>query len=135
MGSKIVEIALTMMFLLVVFHFKIVGSTHYMVGDGFGWDFVINMQTWPRGKKFYVGDVLEFKYDYQSSDMVIVKAKEYTSCTHSDEDQIFESGDDKITLGFGITYFSTSYHEHCQAGLKMIINATTRPPVNKFLLH
>lgn len=33
-------------------------ATTYMVGDSPGWDISTNLDTWPGGKTFHVGDVL-----------------------------------------------------------------------------
>lgn len=33
-------------------------ATTYMVGDSPGWDISTDLDTWPTGKTFYVGDVL-----------------------------------------------------------------------------
>ncbi|XVE94034.1 hypothetical protein REPUB_Repub01dG0245400 [Reevesia pubescens] len=122
-------------FLILLLQFDVIHSrihyssqpTTYMVGDEEGWDLVIDMQSWARGKNFHAGDILVFKYDDQMFDVVEVNQTGHDSCTVNDGAKVFESGNDKIQLAFGANYFIDSTADVCAAGMKMAINATSPP--------
>ncbi|CAK7354840.1 unnamed protein product [Dovyalis caffra] len=102
----------------------------YVVGDDLGWTLEANPESWTRGKKFYAGDILEFQYDDQASNVVVVDQEGHDTCTTSDKSVEYNSGDDKIPLNFGANYFICSWQaDKCQGGMKLAINATARPPV------
>ncbi|KAE8725997.1 Leucine-rich repeat family protein isoform 1 [Hibiscus syriacus] len=100
---------------------------HYMVGDEDGWDPVISMEGWAKGKDFHAGDVLEFVYG-SGIDVSIVDQEAHDDCSVNDKSIEFSTGDDNITLAFGANYFICSRPIVCQAGLKLAINATAPPP-------
>ncbi|KAK8981748.1 hypothetical protein V6N11_049242 [Hibiscus sabdariffa] len=119
------------MVILLVLQFEAIFLRHpatYMVGDDFGWDLVIDMETWPVGKTFYAGDFLVFKYDEQRFDVAIVDRAGHDSCSVSPGAQVFDSGNDKIQLVFGANYFIDTEADVCAGGMKMAINATAPPP-------
>ncbi|XP_022762096.1 basic blue protein-like [Durio zibethinus] len=110
-------------------HSRIIDSkpTTYMVGDDSGWDLVIDMQSWTRGKNFHAGDILVFKYDEQFN-VAVVNQTGYDSCTVNDGAKVYDSGNTEIQLAFGANYFIDSAADVCAAGMKMFINATAPPP-------
>ncbi|KAG7646686.1 Phytocyanin domain [Arabidopsis thaliana x Arabidopsis arenosa] len=98
--------------------------TTYIVGDDDGWDPVVPMDTWARGKTFYAGDILEFKYDYQRFNLIVVNRTGYETCEANVGAVEYSSGDDKIQLHYGYNYFIGTYTpEDCTTGLKMAIKA------------
>ncbi|KAE8719170.1 Leucine-rich repeat family protein isoform 1 [Hibiscus syriacus] len=88
---------------------------HYMVGDEDGWDPVIRMEGWTQGKDFHAGDAL-------------VDKEAHEDCSVNDTSKEFSTGDDSITLAFGVDYFIYSKPDICRAGLKVAINASAPPP-------
>lgn len=77
-----------------------------------------------------------FKYDDYRYNVVVVNEKGWETCTANKGAQVYTSGDDTIQLGFGEHYFiSTYYGDECAAGMKMFINATSRPPTKFYLSH
>ncbi|XWS62536.1 hypothetical protein CRYUN_Cryun06bG0019800 [Craigia yunnanensis] len=132
-SSKLVLVAV-LVFMLLQFEAIYSGIPHsqqpttYIVGDEEGWDLVIDMESWTRGKDFHAGDLLVFNYDYQMYDVVVVNQTGHDSCTVNDGAKVFNSGHDQIQLAFGANYFINSVSDVCAAGLKMAINATAPPP-------
>ncbi|XP_039065806.1 uncharacterized protein LOC120211302 [Hibiscus syriacus] len=106
---------------------------HYMVGDEDGWDPVIRMEGWTQGKDFHAGDALEFVYD-RGIDVSIVDKEAHEDCSVNDTSKEFSTGDDSITLAFGVDYFIYSKPDICRAGLKVAINASAPPPSHCKLL-
>ncbi|GMI74410.1 early nodulin-like protein 22 [Hibiscus trionum] len=100
----------------------------YRVGDEFGWDLTIDMQSWTRGKNFHAGDILVFVYDSQSFDVALVNQTGFDTCTVNDGAKVLDSGKNKIQLAFGANYFIDSVASVCAGGMKMAINATAPPP-------
>ncbi|KDP43561.1 hypothetical protein JCGZ_16848 [Jatropha curcas] len=132
MAREGVILAILMLMAILVLHCK---SSHgakppatYTVGDGYGWSITISMEAWAKGKKFYAGDILVFKYDYQDTDVVVVDRKGFETCTVTPNATVYESGYDKIQLRFGPNYFISSNPDNCQSNMKMAINAAARPP-------
>ncbi|KAK7331639.1 hypothetical protein VNO80_28376 [Phaseolus coccineus] len=74
-------------------------ATTYVVGGHIGgWAF--NITDWPNGKKFKGGDILA-----------------------PPGSKMYQSGHDSITLDSGITYFICTSYGHCEAKMKMAVNA------------
>ncbi|KAI4363624.1 hypothetical protein MLD38_019817 [Melastoma candidum] len=97
-------------------------ATTYMVGDTSGWDISTDLDTWPQGKTFHVGDVLVFQYS--SSDSVEELSKEYyDNCTTTRALETFSSGNTSIPLTRpGPWYFSSGNRLYCLGGMKLQLN-------------
>ncbi|CAH8382798.1 unnamed protein product [Eruca vesicaria subsp. sativa] len=96
----------------------------YIVGDEYGWDAIILMDTWAKGKTFYAGDILEFKYDLYSSNVMVVNRTGYETCIPNENAEEHRTGDDRIQLPYGLSYYiGTADAADCSAGLKMAIKA------------
>ncbi|CAN4110647.1 unnamed protein product [Withania somnifera] len=80
------------------------------------------MNGWPNGKTFNAGDVIEFKYPAGVHNVVKVNKAGYDSCNGAGG-QVSSSGDDKITLAKGTTYFICTIGPHCSNGVKVAITA------------
>ncbi|KAL0731233.1 hypothetical protein Bca4012_027327 [Brassica carinata] len=96
----------------------------YQVGGMYGWDTIIPMDSWARGKIFYAGDILEFKYNYLTSNLVVVNRTGYETCIANENAKEYTSGDDRISLPYGLSYYIGTFDANdCSAGLKMAIRA------------
>ncbi|OMO92085.1 Plastocyanin-like protein [Corchorus olitorius] len=99
----------------------------YKVGDEEGWDPVVSMESWTKGKTFFAGDVLEFIYD-DPYDVAVVNKTAHDDCSLNDASIVLErTGDNKYTLPFGANYFIDSHPDICALGLKMAIDAKAPP--------
>ncbi|XVF68113.1 hypothetical protein PTKIN_Ptkin10aG0176900 [Pterospermum kingtungense] len=92
--SMSVQAAAILFLMLLQFEANIHSKT-YMVGDDEGWDLSIDMQSWARGKNFFAGDTLVFKYD-DRFDVAVVNQAGHDSCTVNEGAKVFASGDDEI---------------------------------------
>ncbi|GKV45593.1 hypothetical protein SLEP1_g52659 [Rubroshorea leprosula] len=72
--------------------------TRYILGDDLGWTNIVSMETWPEGKTFYTGDILEFHYDQYSYDVAIVNQTGHDSCTVNEGAKVFKTGNDESRL-------------------------------------
>ncbi|KAJ8476884.1 hypothetical protein OPV22_020611 [Ensete ventricosum] len=117
--SKIAALALIC--LCLFHHLEITAAKEFTVGDSDGWDF--NVGNWPDGKSFTAGDVLVFNYAKGAHNVVVVDADGYNSCTAKSGSKTYTSGNDKITLTKGTSYFICSFTGHCDAGMKIKIVA------------
>ncbi|KAF8089779.1 hypothetical protein N665_0497s0020 [Sinapis alba] len=99
-------------------------ATTYYVGGTYGWDTIIPMDTWAQGKIFYTGDILVFKYDYLTSNLMVVNRTGYETCIPNEDAKEYTSGDDRISLPYGLSYYVGTYDAaDCSAGLRMAIRA------------
>uniref|UniRef100_A0A0D9W1G0 Plantacyanin n=1 Tax=Leersia perrieri TaxID=77586 RepID=A0A0D9W1G0_9ORYZ len=93
----------------------------FTVGDRGGWG--MGAGSWANGKKFKAGDVLVFKYDSSAHNVVAVNAAGYKGCTTPGGARVYKSGSDRVTLARGANYFICNFPGHCQAGMKIAVNA------------
>ncbi|KAL5207072.1 hypothetical protein ABZP36_031507 [Zizania latifolia] len=96
-------------------------ATEWTVGDAKGWSF--GVAGWENGKAFKAGDVLDFKYDAQMHNVVQVDQAGYDACAAGAGSKTFSSGDDKIALAAGRSFFICSFPGHCAAGMKIAVAA------------
>ncbi|MCD9559591.1 hypothetical protein HAX54_017644 [Datura stramonium] len=118
-GNKVTIVALAMM-LCIFLQTNISSAATFPAGGANGWGFT--MKGWPNGKTFKAGDVIEFKYQVGVHNVAQVSKKDYDSCSYSGG-QISKSGDDKITLAKGTTYFICLIGPHCSNGVKAAVTA------------
>ncbi|MBA0767437.1 hypothetical protein Gotri_016322 [Gossypium trilobum] len=111
-----------MIWLTLLLCFQSSLAATFMVGDASGWGFGVS--NWPNGKSFKAGDVLEFKYNRPNHDVAVVDKEGYESCYVADDAQVFETGDDLITLQQGHNYFVCGFPGHCNNGMKIAVTAT-----------
>ncbi|XP_055819240.1 basic blue protein-like [Solanum dulcamara] len=117
-GCAIFFVILMMLFITSTIKITI-ASTTYNVGDSDGW--TLGVSNWPNGKNFKAGDVLVFNYPKSVHNVVIVNKADYDNCKPSGK--IFNSGNDKVTLRKGTTYFICGIAGHCDGGQKIAITA------------
>ncbi|KAB2636545.1 basic blue protein-like [Pyrus ussuriensis x Pyrus communis] len=84
-------------------------KTTFTVGDKSGWTF--NVENWTDGKKFKAGDELVFNYDPSLHNVAVVDANEYSSCN-------------PVKLSKGLNYFICTVPGHCDADVKISVNAS-----------
>ncbi|OEL35023.1 hypothetical protein BAE44_0003958 [Dichanthelium oligosanthes] len=97
----------------------------YRVGDDSGWDDTgVDYGAWAAGKKFRVGDTLEFLYAEGIHNVVEVDAQSYAACAVlGGNATTLTSGDDRVVLGqAGQWFFICSVEGHCQSGMKLAVN-------------
>ncbi|XP_068319531.1 basic blue protein-like [Pyrus communis] len=97
-------------------------KTTFTVGDKSGWTF--NVENWTDGKKFKAGDELVFNYDPSLHNVAVVDANEYSSCSVSSSSRTFTTGKDPVKLSKGLNYFICTVPGHCDAGVKISVNAS-----------
>ncbi|CAN4110646.1 unnamed protein product [Withania somnifera] len=119
-GGKKVTIAAFAMLLCVLLQTSISRADTFPAGGANGWGFTMN--GWPNGQTFKTGDVIEFKYAAGAHNVVKVDKAGFDSCNGSGG-QVFSSGDDKITLAQGTTYFICTIGQHCTNGVKAAVTA------------
>ncbi|OIT06032.1 basic blue protein, partial [Nicotiana attenuata] len=90
----------------------------FLVGGTNGWGF--NMNGWPNGKIFNVGDVVEFKYQVGMHNVVIVSKAGFNSCNATGGEGL-STGDDEVLVPKGTTYFICSIGNHCAKGVKVAV--------------
>ncbi|XP_060217188.1 basic blue protein-like [Lycium barbarum] len=104
--------------LCVQLQINISNADTFSVGGANGWGF--NMNGWPNGKIFDVGDVVEFKYKIGMHNVVIVNKVGFNSC-NATGGEVLSSGDDQVLVPKGTTYFICSIGDHCANGVKVAI--------------
>ncbi|KAK1265931.1 hypothetical protein QJS04_geneDACA014563 [Acorus gramineus] len=120
-GSASVGVVFGAVLLCLLLHSEVARAAIYTVGDGGGWTF--NTVSWPRGKRFRAGDVLVFKYNPSVHNVVAVDGRSYSSCGTPRGAKIYKSGNDRITLARGTSYFICNLPGHCQSGMKIAVTA------------
>ncbi|KAJ1293269.1 hypothetical protein BS78_01G054800 [Paspalum vaginatum] len=95
----------------------------YRVGDDSFWDNGVDYDAWASGKKFKVGDTLEFLYSEGSHNVVVVDAQSYAACAVPSNAPTLTSGDDRVALRQpGRWFFICGVEGHCQSGMKLAVN-------------
>ncbi|KAF9687129.1 hypothetical protein SADUNF_Sadunf02G0061600 [Salix dunnii] len=98
-----------------------VHAATYTVGGSGGW--TLNVDSWPKGKRFKAGDTLVFTYDPTIHDVVAVNRGGYSSCITPEGARVYKSGKDQIKLSKGQNFFICNVAGHCESGMKIAINA------------
>uniref|UniRef100_A0A7C8ZG82 Phytocyanin domain-containing protein n=1 Tax=Opuntia streptacantha TaxID=393608 RepID=A0A7C8ZG82_OPUST len=103
------------------------GAT-YVVGDSNGWDISTDLDSWAKGKKFVVGDVLLFQYASYHSVCELAK-EEFESCKTSNALKTSTTGNTTFSLTKpGDRYFSCGNRMHCLGGMKIQVHVEAKPP-------
>ncbi|XP_004502569.1 basic blue protein-like [Cicer arietinum] len=121
-GSASINIITLISLLCLLVLAERANAATYTVGGPGGWTF--NTNTWPDGKKFKAGDVLIFKYDSTTHNVVAVDKSGYSGCKTPGGAKVFSTGSDQIRLGRGLNYFICNFPGHCESGMKVAINAS-----------
>uniref|UniRef100_A0A0E0KBI2 Plantacyanin n=1 Tax=Oryza punctata TaxID=4537 RepID=A0A0E0KBI2_ORYPU len=115
-GSAAQGLSLGLLLVCLLVGADVAAAATYNVDWSFGAD------SWSKGKNFRAGDVLVFSYDPSVHNVVAVDAGGYSGCRESGTK--YSSGNDRITLGRGTSYFICSISGHCGAGMKMAVTAS-----------
>lgn len=98
-------------------------ATKYTVGDASGWTTTGDYATWASGKKFKVGDSLEFKYAGGAHTVDEVSAADYAACSSSNALSTDSAGATTVTLKTaGKHYFICGVAGHCSSGMKLVVD-------------
>ncbi|GJN23068.1 hypothetical protein PR202_gb10685 [Eleusine coracana subsp. coracana] len=98
-------------------------AASYRVGDDSGWDNGVDYDAWAGGKKFKVGDTLEFLYSEGFHNVVVVDAASYAACAIPGNAPTLTSGDDRVALRqAGQWFFICGVAGHCESGMKLAVN-------------
>ncbi|PUZ61351.1 hypothetical protein GQ55_4G268800 [Panicum hallii var. hallii] len=98
-------------------------ATMYTVGDASGWTTSGDYATWASGKKFKVGDTLEFKYAGGAHTVDEVSAADYAACSSSNALSSDSAGTTTVTLKTaGKHYFICGVAGHCSSGMKLVVD-------------
>ncbi|KAM7250140.1 hypothetical protein ACFE04_022023 [Oxalis oulophora] len=109
-------------FFIVGFGIMCVTATTYQVGDSSGWDISSDLDTWPNGKTFQIGDVLIFQYS-SSDTLSEVTKPNFDSCNTSNAIKTYSSGNTTVTLtNAGEKYFISGNRLYCLGGMKLKLN-------------
>ncbi|KAL9245113.1 hypothetical protein vseg_018801 [Gypsophila vaccaria] len=119
-GSAKTSVALVLAILCVMAMTQTTFGAVYTVGGAGGWTF--NVAGWPNGKSFRAGDVLAFNYARNLHNVVPVSKRGYDSCNAAGA-RASQTGHDRIRLRKGPNFFICSIPGHCQAGMKIAVNA------------
>ncbi|XP_051146529.1 basic blue protein-like [Andrographis paniculata] len=121
-GSALVfGLAAVMVAAIVAGHFPAAEAATYTVGGARGWTF--NVASWPNGKRFRAGDILVFSYSPLAHNVVQVDRRGYNGCAAPSGARILRTGKDQIKLAKGQNFFICLIPGHCQAGMKIAVNA------------
>ncbi|KAL9431281.1 hypothetical protein AB3S75_026463 [Citrus x aurantiifolia] len=121
-ASQATTVAATLLVLLFLGFHSTEATSTFSVGDTSGWTY--NIQSWTNGKQFKAGDTLIFNYDASIHNVAVVDGNSYKSCRDSPTSKSFSSGKDQIKLSKGRNYFICSIPGHCEAGLKLAVDAS-----------
>ncbi|CAN6810297.1 unnamed protein product [Brassica oleracea] len=103
-------------------------ATTYFVGDTSGWDISSDLESWPLGKRFSVGDVLMFQYSSTHSVYEVAKDN-FQSCNTTDPIRTFINGNTTIALSKpGDRFFVCGNRLHCFAGMRLQVNVEGNGP-------
>uniref|UniRef100_A0A1D1YM47 Blue copper protein n=1 Tax=Anthurium amnicola TaxID=1678845 RepID=A0A1D1YM47_9ARAE len=94
-------------------------ATLYNVGDTAGWDISADLDKWPVGKNFTVGDTLWFQYSRYHTVNEVDKRGFY-NCSTANATETGAGGNTTITLTTpGDKYFICGVLSHCFGGMRL----------------
>ncbi|ONK74279.1 uncharacterized protein A4U43_C03F4620 [Asparagus officinalis] len=118
-------------------------TTHY-VGDHYGWNLNFDYAAWAKGRHFYVGDKLVFKYPKGYHNVYKVDGYDFNKCKVPPLNEAMDTGYDIITLttpGRKWYICGKAYGKHCMMGQKLFIYVKPepymppKPPVGRHPVH
>ncbi|KAG2535839.1 hypothetical protein PVAP13_9NG138873 [Panicum virgatum] len=138
-GASASDAIVAMAFTIACFCCSILAAdagTTYYVGDSNGWSF--GSPSWPNGKHFHAGDTLgplllvrAWRFGRRSvqayvpwiHNVVAVDEDGYNGCTTPPGSRTYTSGNDRVTLARGDTFFLCTRYGHCNLGMKLVVYA------------
>ncbi|CAN6234594.1 unnamed protein product [Urochloa humidicola] len=97
------------------------GSREWPVGDNAGWSF--GVLGWPNYKPFKTGDVLLFRYQKGSHNVVQVNVEQYSLCKVPANAPVWNSGNDSVTIARGVSFYISGFPGDCEKGMKIAVTA------------
>ncbi|MQL75253.1 hypothetical protein Taro_007631 [Colocasia esculenta] len=99
----------------------------YNVGDSAGWDISADLDKWPVGKNFAVGDVLSFQYSSYHSVKEVDKSG-FDNCSTANILRSGAGGNTTIPLTTaGDRYFICGVPSHCFGGMRLHVSVSAAP--------
>ncbi|KAI5326055.1 hypothetical protein L3X38_035129 [Prunus dulcis] len=122
--SKLLVIGISLFVCLLLQCEEIYGK-EYLVGDVKRWNPDTNLSSWPEGKKFKAGDVLNFQYTSHLFDVVALgNYPGYEACDpYPVPKKIYSSGNDYVVLEKGTNSFVPFDVSYCKRGMKLQVEA------------
>ncbi|KAF5456216.1 hypothetical protein F2P56_025721 [Juglans regia] len=97
-------------------------ATTYVVGDNSGWDISTDLDSWTKGKRFVVGDVLLFQFS-SSNSLEEVTKENFNNCNTTNVLKSYTNGNTTVTLSKpGPRYFISGNKLYCLGGMKLQVN-------------
>ncbi|KAF8380596.1 hypothetical protein HHK36_028084 [Tetracentron sinense] len=97
-------------------------ATMYTVGDSSGWDISSDIDSWAKGKRFQVGDVLLFLYSSAHSVSEVTK-DDFKGCNVANTLGTSSNSNTTISLSTpGQRYFVCGNKLHCLGGMKLQVD-------------
>ncbi|XP_041016572.1 stellacyanin [Juglans microcarpa x Juglans regia] len=97
-------------------------ATTYVVGDNSGWDISTDLDSWAKGKTFFVGDVLLFQFS-SSNSLEEVTKENFNNCNTTNVLKSYTNGNTTVTLSKpGPRYFISGNKLYCLGGMKLQLN-------------
>uniref|UniRef100_A0ACD5XYQ9 Uncharacterized protein n=1 Tax=Avena sativa TaxID=4498 RepID=A0ACD5XYQ9_AVESA len=97
------------------------GATDHIVGANRGWNPNINYTLWSGNQTFYVGDLISFRYQKGTHNVLEVNQTGYDNCTMAGVAGNWTSGKDFIPLNEPGRHFFICGNGLCQAGMKVAV--------------
>ncbi|ONK74278.1 uncharacterized protein A4U43_C03F4610 [Asparagus officinalis] len=119
-------------------------TTTHFVGDHYGWALNFDYAAWAKGRHFYVGDKLVFKYPKGYHNVYKVDGYDFNKCKVPQLNGAMDAGYDVITLttpGRKWYICGKAYGKHCMMGQKLFIYVKPKPymppkpPVGRHPIH
>ncbi|KAL9361625.1 hypothetical protein Peur_044410 [Populus x canadensis] len=112
-------------------------GTKYEVGDDYGWRVPENRshyENWVRGKKFEVGDSLEFNWTATHNVLEVTTKTEYDACVKTNGNLKNISPATFDLTENGTYYYICTIGSHCDLGQKVTIvvgnGSSSSPPIS-----
>ncbi|XP_037441034.1 uclacyanin 1-like [Triticum dicoccoides] len=103
------------------------GARHTVGAPDGSWDHQTNYSQWVSTIRFITSDELKFQYSTAMHNVVKVSKTGYDSCNGSSPIATFLTGNDVVPLAtVGTRYFICDISGHCDAGMKVEVNAKSK---------
>ncbi|XVF56839.1 hypothetical protein PTKIN_Ptkin06aG0152400 [Pterospermum kingtungense] len=105
-------------------------AMEFTVGDDDGWKLGVNYTEWAKGKQFFVGDTLVFKYNVEFHNVYSVNGTDFQNCNVPLNTSLaFFTGNDSIKLAtLGNKWYICGVGRHCDGGMKLKITVIESGP-------
>ncbi|KAL5709018.1 hypothetical protein ACHQM5_019754 [Ranunculus cassubicifolius] len=110
---------------------SVVLAKDYIVGDKTGWTLGFDYRTWAKGKQFFVGDRLIFRYPVGAHNVFKVNGTSFQTCAVPPASEALTTGYDIIPLAAeGRKWYICGVGKHCaMGGMKLFIEVAQYVPI------